>query len=482
MHTVLCLPIRLRGVALAVIASVALTVDGAAAAEFSQLVRCIPPDANALILIDVEQTLAAPLAQRQGWSRDLEEAYVERPVYLPPEASKLAIGGRLDFRDDLAPMWEAAVIALPEPLSMRSLAARDRGHVETIGEAQSAWTPSGNVYFELPDSLLGVVARAERQFVARLIDRADSAATGRLSEYLTASTRLVTDKTQILFAIDLTAAASARRVEDKLSAASWFADSKLEAAEAARLIAGVRGAALRVAVGDECQAQLQIDFTDETEPLKRIAKSLVLGKLADLGVAAGDLDSWNFSVQGRQILARGPLSTDGQRRLFSVLELPQTDLAPTGGTSAEGPTESQIRQQSLAYFHSIQTLLKDLRRGLKESKATTSWMERYARRIDNLPVLNVDDQLLEYGDKLAETLRIMALSKRQAGIRSGVRRSQGTGYYYDADAYEDASDATAARKEEYAVAQDTIVEGWRLIDDATAEIRRDMTQKYQTEF
>jgi hypothetical protein len=133
-----------------------------------------------------------------------------------------------------------------------------------------------------------------------------------------------------------------------------------------------------------------------------------------------------------------------------------------------------------------QTLVNDLRKGLKDAKATSSWMERYARRIDELPVLNVDELLLDYGDKLAETLRIMSTSKRQAGIRYGVRATEGAGYYsgysYGDDAYSSAAARSQARKEEMAVASDARVQGWQLIDNATADIRRTLTKKYGTEF
>jgi hypothetical protein len=107
-------------------------------------------------------------------------------------------------------------------------------------------------------------------------------------------------------------------------------------------------------------------------------------------------------------------------------------------------------------------------------------MERYARKIDELPVLHVDEQLLDYGDKLAETLRVMSLSQRQAGIRAGVRATEGRGYYndgYDADAQRSQS-----KKEEMSVAYDTRVQGWKLIDDAAADMRKAMTKKYGVEF
>jgi hypothetical protein len=82
----------------------------------------------------------------------------------------------------------------------------------------------------------------------------------------------------------------------------------------------------------------------------------------------------------------------------------------------------------------------------------------------------------------------MSLSKRQAGIRYGVRATEGGGYgFYDGynygeDAYSQAADRSQARKEEMAVASNARVEGWQLIDNATADLRRTLTKKYGVEF
>ena len=67
-------------------------------------------------------------------------------------------------------------------------------------------------------------------------------------------------------------------------------------------------------------------------------------------------------------------------------------------------------------------------------------------------MLNVDELLLDYGDKLAETLRIMSVSKREAGIRYGVRATEGggggyyDGYNYGEDAYSGADRSRPRRR------------------------------------
>jgi hypothetical protein len=259
----------------------------------------------------------------------------------------------------------------------------------------------------------------------------------------------------------------------------------------AGVLSKLRGAALRLAVGNQCRGQLQIDFDADVAPLKEVAKPLVLDALGRLGIQTNELEQWTVSLAPRSIRLQGVLSPNAQRRVFSVIELPAAELNGKEPPPAEAgkPSESQARDASLAYFKSTQVLLDDLRKGMRDTKAPSAWMERYARRIDELPILNVDELLLDYGDKLAETLRIMSVSKRQAGIRYGVRATEGggsggyyNGYNYGEDAYSRAADRSQAKKEEMAVASDTRVEGWRLIDNATADIRRTLTKKYSAEF
>jgi hypothetical protein len=458
---------------------------GRAAETFATLAARIPSSANALVLVDVEQTMAAPLAQKQGWARKLETAYVERPVYLPPEARKLAVGAALRPNADFASAWEVAAIELAEPVTVRSIARSESGFVDEVNGAQAAITPLNAGFVDLGTNLLGVVHPADRQFMSRWIGASRAGARSELSPYLQSVVGLVNDRIQVLLAVDLTDVLSPRDIETRLASGGGLSLSAADATAVAGIVAKLRGAALRLAIGEKCQGQLQIDFDADVAALGDHAKPLVMQALANLGFSTSELENWQVSLAPRSIRLQGELSTDAQRRVFSIIELPSAELGASetpDSAAASATSESQARDRSQAYFKSTLVLLDDLRKGLKDTKATTAWMERYARRIDELPVLHVDAELLDYGDKLAETLRIMSLSKREAGIRAGVRAGENGGYYYGVDAYTSAADRSQARSEEMAVASDVRVQGWKLIDDATADIRRKMTQKYSVEF
>jgi hypothetical protein len=126
-------------------------------------------------------------------------------------------------------------------------------------------------------------------------------------------------------------------------------------------------------------------------------------------------------------------------------------------------------------------------------------MERYAKKIDRMPILNVDPELLDIGSKTANTLRDMALSKRQGGVAYGTDTAgmggggyanYGVGYGYGGrplgDLYSgartSAADRASMKASAMADANYARVEGFAAIDEAMAAIRQKMTQKYQVEF
>jgi hypothetical protein len=458
-----------------------------AAETFESLAARIGGQANALVLIDVEKTLAAPLAQKQGWAKKLETAYVERPVFLPPEAKKMVLGAVLKPDDDFLGERELAVMELTEPVGIRAIARSESGYVEEVNSVSAAFTPQDAAFVDLGDNVLGVVRPSDRQFLSRWISFARDKSGVQLSPYLQSSLALVNDRVQVLLAVDLTDVLGPHDIDERLNDATWLASKHADTATIGKIAGALRGAALRLAIGNDCQGQLQVDFNADVAPLGNQAKPLVLHALENLGLQTDELAKWKVTLAERSIRMQGPLSADALRRVFSVIELPAADLgaAETSPGETAQATESEMRDRSQAYFKSTQVLLDDLRKGLKDTKATSAWMERYARRVDELPVLHVDELLLDYGDKLAETLRIMSLSKRQAGIRYSVRATEGgyyDGYDYGTDAYTSAAARSQAKKEEMAVANDTRVEGWKLIDDATADIRRTLTKKYGVEF
>ncbi len=492
--------LRRSGLFLA-IAQFALPTPLPCAAAFNDLLMRVPAGANALVLVDVSTTLATSVAKENGWGQKLKLAYVDRPIFLPPEATKLVMAASLRSSDDFSRLWELAVMELSEPMSMRAIARSEGGYVDQINGVVSAWTPSNAYFVSFDENALGVMFPAERQFVSRWVDFAQRNNTNLLSDYLLKATQLSNAKIPILLAMDLRDVVRPHDLEEKLQDFPLIKKSGISITDASEILASLQGVTLRIAVGKDVQGQLRIDFTESVTPIESIAKELVTKVLDDVGASIDDLADWELKIEERAITMRGVLSKDGQRRVFSVIEIPSTKfstLSDAESVTSTNAADSKIREASLTYFRAVEVLFKDLKRDMHGNKAVAAVMERYARKIDRMPILHVDDELLDYGSQVAETLRAVALSKRGGGIQAGTQtagmgqgRQTNTSYreygltlagdqLYAAK--ESAAERSSIRANAMAGYRNARVAGAKQIADSTADIRRQMTKKYDVEF
>ncbi|MFK7776492.1 MAG: hypothetical protein QM501_00035 [Gimesia sp.] len=465
-------------------------------AQFDDLLKRIPASANSLVVIDVKALHASPLARKDGWLKKHEAAYVGRPIFLPPEANKIILAAQIDMSQEMHENWELAVIDMKEPIPMRSIARAEGGYVDSINGLHAAWTPSNAYFVRLNTSVMGVMYPANRQAVSRWADFGRTNTKTVVSPYLVQSTKNVRPGgSQIAMAIDLHDIALPHQLQKSLEQSEILKGNKSKITELFDIISGIQGATFSVKVGSKAEGELKIDFKSDTAKFSSFAKPLVLEALGNFGVYIDDLETWKTELKGKSIILRGPLSNDGMRRVFSILEIPTTKFSELKDQDVSPGSPEAVSKASLTYFKSITVLIDDLRKYLHTHKDNHSvYNERYARKIDRLPILNVDEDLLNYGSQVAETLRHISLAKRGAGARSGVRNSSVYGSYsYDYNSnnnsnnnyYNRRSNASVKiqnRTEEQAKATGVRFSSWKEIEDATAAIRRDMTKRYNVEF
>jgi hypothetical protein len=199
------------------------------------------------------------------------------------------------------------------------------------------------------------------------------------------------------------------------------------------------------------------------------------------------------------------------RRILSLLEPPHSpDYTPPKPSSGTQPEELTVALASQEYFKTVETMLEDLQGKRKSTEFVTwgqvgMWFERYAKKIDNLPILNVDNELLDYGAFVSDSLRQSETAMKGIGAKSGMRKSQ-LGNYYTTQSYGVAGvnrwgnvagayrwstqeDLAAKGQAEAQVRTQERISGnanahfiMQGIDQATSAVRRTMTQKYKMEF
>jgi hypothetical protein len=463
--------------------------------RFDDLLRRIPASANALMVIDVKGVHSSPLAVKEGWSDRHQSAYVKQPLILPPESDRLVLAAQMNPNRNFEQAWELAVMSLTESLSMRSIAKAEGGYVDKIAGLQAAWTPSDAYFVSFDPNTMGVMHPAHRQAVSRWADYSRQNRAIAVSPYLKQAAGMVNRSTQIVMAIDLHDVVQPHKIQEGLKELELTRNSEAKQRVWAGIISGIQGVTLKVQIGNSARGTLQVDFSDNTAPFGSDAKALVLDVLDKFGAGIAEMRQWRAKSQDYSVVLEGNLTTSAMRRLFSLLELPTSKFSALKDESLAASDDTQsVVKASQTYFKSVSTLLDDLRKEFRTNRDARRtfagvFMERYGRRIDRLPILNVDEELLAYGAMVSETLRGASVSNRMANVRTGVRKSQVYGNYqynYDGNGYYSArktsSVQTQVRRQEQAKASQVRFDSWKEIEDATSAIRKEMTRKYMVRF
>ena len=473
----------------------AIAVATADASDFPALVAKVPRGSNSLVLIDVDAVLASPIAQSNGWARRFNDGNSDRPLYLPPEADKVAIAVQLDLVRGCAKNWEVAVMGMKEPFSMSLIARAEGGYVDEIEGVKAAWVPSDAYFIELDPQTLGLMAPADRQSIARWAEKGKTAQPEMLSDYLGALTTSAGHGAQVVMAIDAADAIQPHRVRARLEGSKFATSQNLDST--IELISSLRGLVFQLTFNTKVQAVARIDFAVPVLLKEDVAKGLVLGAMENLQFSLPGTENWSCSVKENSIIMSGELDNDALRRVFTLMELPTTKFSSLKDQSIEDNSQATVVKCSQAYFHAVDAMLIDLKKRTKVNSAgDAGWIDRYAAKIDRLPVPHVDEELLTYGEKLTETLRIISGSRKMSNMQgasaervaigeAGVSSSN-DGYGYRAYSYTSPrvaeTNAGNIRADATATGTSVKLQGWTLIDNATLAIRKVMTQKYNMEF
>jgi hypothetical protein len=213
----------------------------------------------------------------------------------------------------------------------------------------------------------------------------------------------------------------------------------------------------------------------------------------------------------------GKLSKDSLRRVLSLVGSPTATSSPSAHKPKSPeptatPTDPQklVAERTKQHFDTVAAMFKDLKKDMKDAanlSVTSTYFDRYASRIERLPIFDVDPVMLDYSGYVAGEMRAAAGSVRTMGIRGASREAQidysnidydyAYGYrsgWYGSSAWAVPVDngvstikAVGAerrkvRAEEKGIAATDVHQIRANVIDATVKVRRAMTEKYRMEF
>ena len=502
--------------------------EGSAQEPFQGMRYRSPTDANTLVMINADKMFKSPVADRERWDARRKAAYDAGLSALPPDAKEVILAGRNDHEFGKS-IWEMALMRLEGDRAVTTVAQRYGGTMDTVEGRTAAKLPNDRYIVQLSKDMLGTYTPANRQDVSRWLRRTDKISTNAsYSPYLAQAFKYATDVgTPIIMAMDVSDTISPTEVKARLSG---YAESLREAGvdlsevdvdELSKLLSEVQGITLGVTVKEDSVGAIRVDFKGPPGLLEKIGKPLLIQILQKQGAMIDDITDWTPSVYGNTFFLQGKLSTDGTRRIMSVLELPHElsnamQSASSPGSDQEGSAKRIAAQQ---YYNSVTTLIEDLRIKPKRDHVKTfgqaaMWYDRYARKIDSLPILGVDEELLTFGSNIAELFRTAEMQMKGVGMRASSRRASNNpvsggfsyssggyraGWGYTSGGYGDQgytvrmgpgqaslqakgrTDAIITREERQKGAA-SVQQIWQTIDHETYAVRRHMTEKYQIEF
>jgi hypothetical protein len=499
-----------RVIQTSVFAAVFCCVLSTAQADDAKLLSLIPPGANAIAIIDVDKIINSPMGTKEHWKDKLKDAYAAKPLVVPPSASRIVLASLIN-PSTMQPAWEVSLIELKSAPSMKKIAGAEGGFVDTIAEKQAAYSPINAYFIRLDTNLLGTVAPANRQFAARWARRAPSQG-DNLTPYLQTATASMDAKTGYLFAMDLEDAASSRKVRGRIEAGDFesLADKTASAEKIAALVASIRGVSLRVSIGDEIIGSGVIEFGHPTAVLADSAKPVLLEVLAGFGAAIDGLDSWKVTADGNNLKLHGKLPVEGLQQLLSIVDPPSP--LPTADSDDDKPesakadkdakkSDAAVAAASQKYYTTIAKILDNTGKKIRNATSMTAgakWVAGDSRRIARLPIVNVDPDLVNWGNQVSSQLNDLASAVGVGGLQArsqavGIQDANVSGTYSEGlETQSDPNDrinqqnvkrqraaATAAQKAQTAQAATKILSD---IEGSRSQIRAAMVKKYSVNF
>ena len=486
-----------------------------AAAEIEGLLQRVPQGANALVVINSAAILKTPMAEKNGWRKKRASAYAESPIHLPPDLKRMMLASQFDIRGGSA-AWEVAVLQLTGDASLKTVARSESGILDTIHGQPALATPWGTIAVQLGQRELGIMYPANRQAVSRWVARAMSDRSSTLSPYLQHAASFVTDGPRILMGLDLTDVLSPAELKEKLETSPTVLSYGLDHDALVELVGSIRGVTLGISIGKEATGKLRVEFGKSTAMLGKAGKPLILEVLSNNDASIDEFADWKVTVSGNSISMQGKLTISGLRRVASLIELPSPDRATIDPNPEKvpGKTDAAYLKQvtlenSKRYFASIESMIRGLRRPKGNSTSSTGlWMEKYARRVERLPVLHVDKDLLDYSSEVSVRLREAADAYRMVAVYAKQQKVRGEkgyvpytvrhpiGYSYtwgwttsNSTGWRRYDTTPAARRQnsatwrrEKAKAVERRLELMKEIEQMTVDMRRKLTERYKTEF
>lgn len=470
--------------------------SSAVAGPFDELLPLIPSEANALVFLNPARVRTSAFAKANLLDDYGSAAQAAGSILVSPAVERGVVAARIDF-STLQPTWVTTAVTTNRDIAVTSLGGRSRRQLDSIAGLEAQALANDGFLIRFAPRTVGAAVPDDRQFATRWVRNSTAKRPPMLSPYLEKACGYANElETELVAAFDAEGLLSPTRVREKLPQTEAFQKQNVSLKDASAVIASLEGVTLGVRFRDHANGKLRFDFADNPVILNNFAKSLALEALNRAGMMIDDFAAWQANVEGHTVFLSGEFSPRGLRQFLSILETPLR-LDEEGTPSADSQNMQLLAKNTLENFKTIQILMRDARypesgqqTGAMTSGSYAQLLDRYAKKIDRLPVVQVDDDMINFAATTAQQLRSMAVSYRSVGIKAGVYSSNITWDFNYHPWYGNwwasrnigLSDHLQAKRNERATVSLSAAQMWPVMDDALQQLRIVLSKRYQVEF
>lgn len=470
-----------------------------ASAGYYELLQVAPDSANVLFLINVEALRNSPVAQKENWA-DRAAGGEARPLSFPPGTQHALMASKVDVAADFRSLWDTVLIETGKPASAARIAQAEGGYVDEVEGFPTIYLPRGGFAVVIQPQVVGAIFPPNRQELGRWLGKIKGVKDPVVSPYLQKAVVAAHGAPQIVLAMDTAYLLSPAQIKAKLANVEALKSKTYDANLLAGVLASLKGLTLTVEATEVLEGKLTIDFDRPTAPLKDYARDVILSAVENQGLAVDSLKDWRITVAGTTVVFQGRLSTEDLLTLAQIVAVPTATL-PTGDEGTADPATAADAKVAATrkYYKQIDDKIKEFRAKVKADPGRRArvWADRFAAEIDRMPILNVDDDMVNFGVETAQMLRSLRnialnVTLERDYNQATVAGNQGYGYGYGGYGYgyggfynsgvDLGLSSAVMAKQSVAIAKSQELQVWAVYEKKAGDIRRAMTRKYQVEF
>jgi hypothetical protein len=378
----------------------------------SDVLRSTPKPANAVMHADLNAlhrlTLGTPME-----------------IELPANIDRVRIVSEIDFAR-LQPTWEIGYATMKAIPSAETVAAATGGYVEKVVNRDVVWTPNRMYLVPLPDRVLSIVRPADRRFLTQWLKRDRNPNSG---DYLTSAANTALDGLALMIAVDVEDLIAPQTITETLSNFNSLKGKDVTAI--ANELANLRGVSLEVSRDTLTRTAITLNFREAPKNLQPLAKDFFNEVLQRRGSSIKDFTAWTMTSedQGKRLQFRGTVGSEFLDDILGVFtvqrqtsDIEHYEKQPK--VSAQETSQSVIAENSKEYFQKVVSIFRRVKNySASNTGERAQWNGNMANRIDEIPTLNVDTEMVQFGAEMGKALRDNMVSMQLINISVGVQKN-----------------------------------------------------------